>query len=142
MRIVLDTNVLLVCISPRSAFRWLFDSFLNEEFTLCVTTEILAEYEEILKRHSGEEFASLALQLIENAVNTTFITRYYRWELIKTDIDDNKFVDCAIAANAHFIVTEDKHFKILADIPFPKVNIISAEDFKNYLSGLKNKEIN
>ena len=142
MRIVLDTNVLLVCVSPRSAFRWLFDSFLNEEFTLCVTTEILAEYEEILKRHSGEEFASLALQLIENAVNTAFITRYYRWELIKIDLDDNKFVDCAIAANAHFIVTEDKHFKILSEIPFPKVNVISTEDFKKQIEMQKNSKVN
>jgi predicted nucleic acid-binding protein len=62
--------------------------------------------------------------------------------LIKTDIDDNKFVDCAIAANAHFIVTEDKHFTILEAIPFPKVNIISAEDFKNYLTDLKNRQLN
>ena len=109
---------------------------------MCVTTEILAEYEEILKRHSGEKFASLALQLIENAVNTTIITRYYCWELIKTDIDDNKFVDCAIAANAHFIVTEDKHFKILADIPFPKVNVISAENFKKQMEIQKNSKLN
>jgi len=74
MRIVLDTNVLLVSISPRSPFRWIFDAFLEEKFTLCVTTEILAEYEEIIARESNPEMASLALQLIENAVNTKLIT--------------------------------------------------------------------
>jgi putative PIN family toxin of toxin-antitoxin system len=133
MRVVLDTNVLLVSISPRSAFRWLFDAFLEEKFTLCVTTEILAEYEEILARESNEKLASLALQLIENAVNTELITRYYKWNLIETDPDDNKFVDCAIAANAHFLVTEDKHFKILEQIPFPKVNILGVEKFRKQI---------
>ena len=40
---------------------------------------------------------------------------------------------CAIAANAKCIVTEDKHFKVLEDIPFPKVEVIGIEDFKCYL---------
>jgi len=130
MKIVLDTNVVLVSISPRSPFRWIFDAFLEEKFTLCVTTEILAEYEEIIARESNPELASLALQLIENAVNTELITRYYKWNLIQNDPDDNKFVDCAVAANARFIVTEDKHFNLLKDIPFPKVNIIDVQGFK------------
>ncbi len=56
--------------------------------------------------------------------------------------DDNKFVDCAIAANAHFIVTEDKHFKILSEIPFPKVNVISAKDFKKQIEMQKNSKVN
>ena len=53
MRVVIDTNILLVSISKHSEFRWVFDGFLNEAFTLCVTTEIMAEYEEILERIMG-----------------------------------------------------------------------------------------
>ncbi len=136
MKIVLDTNVLLVAISPRSPFRWIFDAFLAEKFTLCVTTEILAEYEEIIARESTPELASLALQVIENAVNTEFITRYFKWNLIEIDLDDNKFVDCAFAAQAHFLVTEDKHFKVLQRIPFPKINVIGVENFKQTLEAV------
>jgi putative PIN family toxin of toxin-antitoxin system len=136
MNIVLDTNVLLVSISPRSEFRWIFDAFLAEKFNLCVTTEILAEYEEIIARESNVELANLALQIIENAVNTSFITRYFKWNLIQVDPDDNKFVDCAIAANAHFIVTEDKHFQILKQISFPKVNVVDVQSFKKELEKL------
>ena len=43
--------------------------------------------------------------------------------------DRNKFVDCAIAVSADFIVTNDRHFDILKDIPFPIVDTIKAEDF-------------
>jgi DUF1016 N-terminal domain len=35
--------------------------------------------------------------------------------------DDNKFVDIAIASNADYIITNDKHFKILSKISFTKV---------------------
>ncbi|PIY10313.1 MAG: putative toxin-antitoxin system toxin component, PIN family [Flexibacter sp. CG_4_10_14_3_um_filter_32_15] len=133
MKTVIDTNILLISVSPNSPFRWVFDAFLQEKYTLCVTTEILSEYDEIIAREANEELASLALQIIENAVNTEFITRYYKWNLIYVDEDDNKFVDCAVAANADFIVTSDKHFNILKEIPFPKVKVISLEDFKKLI---------
>ncbi len=45
------------------------------------------------------------------------------------DEDDNKFVDCAIAAGADYIVTEDHHFDYLRQIPFPQLNVISLDDF-------------
>ena len=129
MRIVLDTNVLLVSFSSRSQFYPLFESFLNEEFVLCVSTDIMLEYEEILSKHVGTELANLVLQLIENAPNTEFKTRFYEWGLIKADPDDNKFVDCAIASQAKFIVTQDKHFNILRNIEFPKMEIIEIQNF-------------
>ena len=53
MNIVLDTNVLLVCISERSRLHWIFQALLNAEFTLCVTTDMLAEYAEIIAREMG-----------------------------------------------------------------------------------------
>lgn len=139
MRIVLDTNILLVAISPKSPYYPIFESFLNEEYTLCVTTEILLEYEEILKQHRRIEVVTGVLNIIENAPNTLFINRYYEWQLIKADPDDNKFVDCAIASNAKLIVTEDKHFNILKQIPFPKVYTQKLEPF---ITETLEKEIN
>ena len=35
----------------------------------------------------------------------------------------------AIIASADFLVSEDKHFNVLKDIPFPKVNVITLEQF-------------
>ena len=63
-----------------------------------------------------------------------------RWELIeptfnliKADADDNIFADCAIAANAELIVTNDSHFDVLKEIPFPKVEICTLQLFSVYL---------
>jgi predicted nucleic acid-binding protein len=57
------------------------------------------------------------------------IDPFYKWSFITADPDDNKFVECAVAANAHFIITNDKHFKVLKDIPFPTIQTITIEEF-------------
>lgn len=41
---------------------------------------------------------------------------------------DNKFVDCAVVANAKFIVTEDRHYNELKDLDFPKVETIRLDE--------------
>lgn len=46
---------------------------------------------------------------------------------------DNKFVDCAIASNADYLVTNDKHFDILKKVDFPKVNTIKIDKFIKFL---------
>lgn len=139
MKVVLDTNVLLVSISPKSKYHWVFQKFINEEFILCVTTDILQEYEEIIGQHMGQEAANYVLQIIENSVNVNFITKYFRWNLIDADPDDNKFVDCAVACNAKFLVTSDKHFNVLKNIEFPKIEVIGVDFFNSIL---KSKEEN
>jgi putative PIN family toxin of toxin-antitoxin system len=134
MRIVLDTTVLLVSFFSKSAFRWVFDAFLDEEITLCVTTDILIEYEEIIGKHMGAKIANTVLQLIENAPNVELITRYFKWNLITEDPDDNKFVDCAIAANAKYLVSNDKHFRVLKNIDFPKVSLLTVQELQEKLA--------
>ena len=127
-RIVLDTNSLIQSIPSRSPYRPIWNSFMDGTNILCVSGEILNEYEEILERETSHAFALLAMNVIINNPYTIFVTPYYRFNLIKADPDDNKFVDCAVAGNARFVVTEDSHYKILREIDFPKVDIISLDD--------------
>ncbi len=136
-KIVLDTNVLLVSISRKSKLHWIFQYLLEEKYILCVTTDILAEYAEIIEQQMGKVASESALGVLENLSNIEFITSYYKFNLLK-DADDNKFVDCAIASNADYIVTHDKDFNILKQISFPIVNIIDTIEFKNILDNQKN----
>ncbi|MFZ4476242.1 MAG: putative toxin-antitoxin system toxin component, PIN family [Saprospiraceae bacterium] len=130
MRVVLDTNVLLVSISNRSPYHWVYRALLQREYELCVTTDILFEYAEIVERHMGVEASESLQGTLDNLSNVILTTSYFRFDLITKDRDDNKFVDCAVAANAHFIVSEDKDFKVLEKIPFPKVEVLGLEAFK------------
>jgi predicted nucleic acid-binding protein len=75
------------------------------------------------------------MEIIDQAENIEYITTYYKWRLIKDDPDDDKFVDCAIACGAKYIVTHDKHFRILSNITFPKVEIASIQVFIEDLKG-------
>lgn len=136
MRVVLDTNILLVSISSRSLYHLIFKSFVERKYELCITTDILNEYAEIISKYSGEKLANLALEVIDNAENTVFITRYFAFNLIFADPDDNKFVDCAIASNADFIVTNDKHFDVLKELPYPHLNVIAINEFIDILESL------
>lgn len=65
-----------------------------------------------------------------NLSNIMYITRYFRWNLIVADPDDDKFVDCAVAAQAKFIVSEDKHFNVLKKDPTSIVKAIKIAEFK------------
>lgn len=127
-RLVLDTNSILQCISRRSRYHDLQLSLLDGRNTLCVTTEILEEYAEILEHKTSSKFAELAINVITNNPFTQFITPYYYFKLISADPDDDKFVDCAVAGNAKCIVTEYRHYDILRDIDFPKIEIIKLDD--------------
>ena len=134
MKIVLDTNILLVSFYKKSSFYSIWEGLLLGKYTLCVTTDILLEYEEIITNHINYAVAEMILDAITDLPNLVYVNKYIFWDLIKKDSDDNKFVDCAIACNAKYIVSEDKHFKILKQIPFPKVDVIGIYEFKDILT--------
>jgi len=101
----------------------------NGQYQLIISEEIIHEYEEILKEHSAPGAAEIVLEILVESPDIIFTRTYYSWNAITKDPDDNKFFDVAVAANADYLVTNDAHFNEAAKIPFPKVNIISADTF-------------
>ena len=135
MKIVLDTNCLLAALSPKSPYHCLLQAFRQGKFTLCYSTEILQEYEEILSRFHLPATIILIMEMLLKSPNVIQNTPYYRWNIIAADPDDNKFVDCALNAGADFIVSNDKHFNVLKEINFPKINVIDIDSFKKIIMG-------
>ena len=70
------------------------------------------------------------------AVNTDYLVIYYEWNAIKRDPDDNKYFDIAVSGNADYLVTNDNHFNDIKELDFPKINIISAEEFLDIILNL------
>jgi putative PIN family toxin of toxin-antitoxin system len=136
VRIVLDTNVLVAAISRQSPFHWVWQSFIQGKYELCITTDILNEYAEIIERYFSVKDAEYTLTQIVLQKNVVYTVRYFEWNIMEKDPDDNKFFDCAVAANADYIVSEDKHFNILKQIPFPSVAVIKTAGFKNVLGNM------
>ena len=131
--IVLDTNCLLQALPSKSPYHKIWTDVLAGEISLCVNTDILEEYEEILAQKTSPDIAHNVVEAIANLTTTTMLNTYVHFELLSTDLDDNKFVDCAIAADAEYIVTNDKHFNPLRDIQWPKVEIIKIAEFVKQL---------
>ncbi len=132
-RYVIDTNCLISSFSRQSLFFDIWKRFFGGQFEICVSTEIMFEYEEILTRKHGSEVAHNILNALQNCHNLIKIENYYHFNLITQDCDDNKFVDCAIACNAKLIVTNDAHFNVLSQIDFPKVDVATLEEFYLFL---------
>ena len=127
--IVLDTNCLLQALPSNSPFHKIWTEVLDGRICLCVNTDILEEYEEILAIKTTPEIARNIVEAIANLSTTVFQNTYVHFELLPADSDDNKFVDCAVASDAEYIVTNDKHFNPLKEIPWPKVEIIKIAEF-------------
>lgn len=126
---MLDTNVPLQAISSRSAHFWIWEALLDERLTLCVTTDILLEYEEVLAVKRNEELAKLVLEVILLMPNLVRVEIYFNFGLPIKDPDDQKFTDCAIACGAAYLVTADSDFKEVKKTAFPAVNVVSPEAF-------------
>lgn len=132
-RIVLDTNCLLMSLPRISPYRVVWDAFLRGDIHLCVTTEILDEYMEILTAKVGSGIANSVVEHIVSSRHTERISPTYRFHIIQADEDDNKFVDCAIVAGASCIVSNDAHFRILKRVSFPHVALLTLGEFAQHL---------
>lgn len=132
-RIVLDTNCLIMAISARTKYNQIWKSFLSGDFVLCLSNEILEEYEEVIARNVNPKIAGIVIYTILTRNNVERLDPHFHFHLIQQDEDDNKFVDCAIVSKAKCIVSEDRHFEILKTIDFPKVDILGIDEFVNTL---------
>ncbi|MCC6280944.1 MAG: putative toxin-antitoxin system toxin component, PIN family [Saprospiraceae bacterium] len=129
LRVVIDTNVLIAMIGLASPYRPVFESILSGELTMCITTEILYEYQEILTRKNGVEVADNMVQFFSIHPFVEKVEPFYHFKVIEQDPDDNKFIDCAVAASVDCIVSNDRHFSHPGLMDFPKVRVLTAEKF-------------
>ena len=136
-RVVLDTNCLLQALPSRSPYHKIWTEVLAGRISLCVNTEILNEYEEILAEKTTAEIAHNVVEAIARLDTTEFQDVYIHFGLIDANPDDNKFVDCAVAADAEYIVTNDTHFNILKQIDWPKLTVIAIKEFAMQLNNDK-----
>lgn len=131
--IVLDTNCLIQALPSKSPYHKVWSDILEGKICMCVNTDILEEYEEILAQKTTPEIARNVVEAIANLTTTIMQNTYVHFELLPADSDDNKFVDCAVASDAEYIVTNDKHFNPLKEIPWPKVEVIKIAEFVKQL---------
>ena len=127
VRVVLDTNILVsACWKAGSLEERLLDMAIRGEIAACATDEVLAEYRDVLRRpkfSSIRETAEVKLAALEAAC--LHVSPGERLQLA-TDDDDNRFLECALAAGARFLVTGNlRHFPET----FGFTRIVNAREF-------------
>ena len=127
--VVIDTNCLIQMISLHSPYRPAWQAFRDGQYYLCVSDEILYEYLEVLGRLANPFVADNIVNAIKRSPFTKHFDPRFRFMLIEQDEDDNKFTDCAVIANADYIVSEDNHFNVLKRVSFPKLNLLTLDEF-------------
>lgn len=133
MRIVLDSNVLLVALGKHSRYKSIWQAFVKGIYKVVTSEYILHEYEEILLEHAAPGIADLVLESFVESPDVIYQRIFYNWNAILADPDDNKFFDAAVAGDADFLVTNDAHFNEAKKLEFPVVNIINADKFLEIL---------
>ena len=132
-KIVLDTNCLIASLSRSGQYYPVWKGLQTGKYILCVSTDILEEYAEIITRKMSVNVAANVIHLLLESEFVELVNTYFSLHLIEADHDDDKFVDCAFAANATFIVSDDKHYDILKEISFPQLLVLKLKEFLGLL---------
>lgn len=113
MRVVIDSNIFVMCMNSSSTYHPIFKKLVQGEFTLNVTTEIILEYTEVFQRKFNSVKAEMLTDFLNESPHVANTDVFFKWNLIEKDPDDNKYIDCYIASYADYLVTNDRHFEEL-----------------------------
>ena len=130
MKVVIDTNVFISSLLNNEGNpRKVIDLWRFEKITLCLSKEILAEYFAVLGRFgmSEEPEGGELVQLFQKRYNQVFLTSVPTISAISEDPADNKFIGCAVAADAKYIIPGDRHLLNLK--AFKGIRILPPTEF-------------
>ena len=133
LRVVLDTDVLLAATPSHSPYRIVLDELFGGGYESFLSTEIFLEYEEKMGQFFDPETSDSIVGGMNLLPNVHRVEPHFNLKLITADPDDDKFVDCAFAANVNYLVTNDRHFNVLKSLNFPKINLMRIEAFADLL---------
>ncbi len=137
MTVVIDTNAVLPVLGLRHRFSVILDTWTIGRFDWALSTEILLKYEEIVAPRIGparwHDFISLLDIVAVRHGNLRRISPQFRFRVISADPDDDKFVDCAIVADAEWIITEDGQFDVLVSAGYRLQPMLPREFIRRFL---------
>ncbi|TAN41078.1 MAG: putative toxin-antitoxin system toxin component, PIN family [Nitrospirae bacterium] len=132
MKVVIDTNIFVSSFfggKPRK----IIDLWKTGEITLCLSSAVLDEYIDVLRRIGMKDESELdeLLSLFSRGINILFTTKTPKIKIVRDDPDDDKLIECAAALKADAVITGDA--KILAVEEYMGIKILSPQQFlENY----------
>ena len=128
IKVVLDTNVFVSSFfggNPRKVVTL----WKTGEVTLCLSKPIIDEYVEVLQRLGLQNESELSelLGLFARGFHAVFAAKTTTLQVVEDDPDDTKFIECAVALKADFIISGDKALIAIQD--YMGIKIINPKEF-------------
>lgn len=131
---MVDTNVFISSFLRKGFPYRIIKLWKTGAFTLSLSSDILAEYIDVLERLSlsGEKEVGELLDLFKKSPNVVFTMDPNKLSVVDTDSDDNKFFECAAALNASYIITGDKAVRKIND--YAGISVLTPKEFVENIS--------
>ncbi len=128
IKVVVDTNVFVSSFFGGNPRR-IVDLWKSGQITVCLSKPIMDEYVAVLRRLGLENEPELEelLGLFGEGYHLLFASKTPRLHIVEDDPDDNKFIECAVALKAHFIISGDKALTAIQD--YMGIKILSPKEF-------------
>jgi len=109
IKVVIDTNVYISGIIFGGTPGKVLELAKDKKIVVFTSPSILLEVADKLNKkfHWNEEKVKVTLKAISKI--TEVVTPKIKLKVVKEDSSDNKILECAVVANANYVVTGDKH---------------------------------
>ena len=135
MIVTIDTNVLLAgLISQSGASHQILKLIINEKITLALSTQVLLEYDDVLKREEILKLTRLNQAQVEDILDLLALLAqqnniYYRLRPNLRDEKDNLFIECAFASNSNYLLTSNIRDFNSGELKSFKFKVLTPKDF-------------
>lgn len=126
--IVLDTNVIISALLFGGNPRKIMELIISGDIECSLSPAILQELTDVLQRPKFGFSSTACLQIAEELHGIChLVSPESSLTVIQDDPDDNRILECALEANASFIITGDPHLLSLQE--FQKIKIIDPSEY-------------
>ena len=128
MKVVLDANIFVSAFFFGGRPRIVLERVIHNTDELFISTEILNEIENVIRRpkfHAGNNEIEYYIKSIEEIANKILPTKSIKNG--SRDKADNKYLECAIAGKADYIISGDIHLLEMKE--YAGIKILSAKEY-------------
>ena len=130
MKIVLDTNIFISSFFWGGNPRKIMERIIDGKDKLFVCKEILQEITSVMTRpkfNVSNEYITRFISSIEDIANHIVLSGIV--QQVCRDSEDDKILECALLANADYIITGDADLLVIKE--FRGIKIITASEYVN-----------
>lgn len=127
IKVVLDTNIFISAIFWTGNPHLIVGLALDKKIKVYTSPAILTELEKVLQRDFKEEREFIERQIALILEYVEIVKPINTVDIVKEDPDDNKIIECALTANADYIVSGDPHLTNLQEVF--RIKIMKPKDF-------------